>query len=214
MKALERLREQLKKDYPGNQPVFGKAPASPEETKFFVEGIVIPAFELIGKEFDSLHISVNIRRFPHVTKLEIGDGCSLFSLSIKTGRKNSGVTLTIDYRDYSVSSKYHKMRTILEATYDLSRVTQTLTEEMIVDTFVESFSSRRDHLRRIVEAELNDEREKTELIREERRAKLIELKKQNEEFDPEDEFKKYLDSLGHTDMTASMNSSGGYYDGD
>lgn len=200
MKALDLLRVQLIKDYPGDTPVFGKAPASPEETKFFFENTVLPAFEKIKKEFDSFHFTLSIRKFAHVLKLEIRDGCSLFSLSVKTSARDSSVTLLVKYRDFSIYSHNSEPRRLFEEKYDLSRISQVLPEELIITVFTEIFTNRRDFLRKIVEAELNEENEKTALIREERRARLIELKNNNDEFDPKDEFQKYLDSPEHLDM--------------
>lgn len=199
MKALKQLREQLIKDYPVDTPVFGKAP-SPVETAYLFEDLVLPGFEKIVKEFESFHFSVNIRKFTHVVKLEIVDGCSAFSLSVRTSTKSSAVTLSVQYRDYSVNSESYELRGIFEEKYDLSRISQMLPEEMIITIFADTFLSRRDLLKRIVDAELNEAQEKTELLREQRRARLIKLKNLNEKYDPEDEFKKYLDSSEHTEM--------------
>lgn len=200
MKVLEQLRVQLIRDYPGDTPVFGKASSSPEETKFFFENIVLPSFEKISKEFDAFHFTVNIRTFTHVLKLEIADGCSSFSLSVKTSNKNAAVTLSVQYRDYSINSESYEMRGIFEEKYDLSRIAKVLPEELIITIFTDTFLSRRIYLKKIVDAELNEVREKAELLRERRRAKLVELKMVNEKYDLEDEFKKYLDSSDHSEM--------------
>lgn len=200
MKALEQLRLQLIKDYPGDTPIFSKAPSSPQEIKFLFEDIVIPAFERISKALDTFHFTINIRKFTHVLKLEIGDGCSFYSLSVKTNNKNAAVTLLIQYRDYSINSQSYEMRSIFEEKYDLSKITKNLPEELIITIFSDTFMNRKEYLKKIVDAELNDIREKAELLRERRRSKLVELRLINEKYDPEDEFKKYLESSDHTEM--------------
>ncbi|MDQ3802128.1 MAG: hypothetical protein M3384_22100 [Acidobacteriota bacterium] len=200
MKALELLRMQLVKDYPGDTPAFGKALDSPEEAAFFFENLVIPAFEKIKKEFDSFHFTVNVRRFPRVTRLDIRDGCSLFTCSIKISRKYACAILTIFYRDHSICSYNFEERTLLEERFDLSKIYQVLPEELIITIFSEIFINRRIYLKRLVETEENERREKEELRRETRRAKLINLKRNNEKFDPRDEFQKYLDSPEYARM--------------
>lgn len=204
MKALEKLREQLSKDYPVDTPVFRKAPSSPEEIAFLFESIDLPAFEKIEQELGTFHFTINIRRFTYVVKLEISDGCWAFYLAVKTSNKNAAVTLSVQYRDYSVNSQSYELRIIFEEKYDLSKIALMLPEEKIMTIFADTFLSRKDHLKKIVEAEIGDEREKTELLREQRRARLIKLKNLNEEFDPEDEFKKYLDSSEHSEMIRWM----------
>ena len=200
MKALEQLRLQLIKDYPGDTPVFGKAPSSPEEIKFLFEDIVIPAFESISKALGTFHFTINIRTFTHVLKLKIADGCSFYSLSIKTTNKNAAVTLLIQYRDYSVNSQSYELRSIFEEKYDLSKTAKNLPEELIITIFTDTFMNRKEYLKKSVGVELNDIKDKAELLRERRRSKLIELRLSNEKYDPEDEFKKYLESPDHTEM--------------
>lgn len=192
MKALEQLRVQLIKDYPGDTPAFGKAPSSPEKTKFFFEEIVLPAFEKIEKAFDSSHFIAKIRKFAHVIKIEIRDGCSLLILSVKTSIRDSSITLLINYRDFSIFAEDSDPRKLLEERYDLSRISQVLPEELIITVFTHIFNNRRDFFKKMIEAELSEKSEKAQLIREERRAKLIALKKFNNEFDPQEEFQKYL----------------------
>ena len=200
MKALEQLRLQLIKDYPGDTPVFDKAPSSPQEIKFLFEDIVLPAFEQISKALDTFHFTINIRKFTHVLKLEIGDGCSFYCLSVKTNNKNAAVTLLIQYRDYSVNSQSYELRSIFEEKYDLSKIAKNLPEELIIAIFSDTFMNRKEYLKKIVDAELNDIREKAELLRERRRSKLVELRLINQKYDPEDEFKKYLESSDHSEM--------------
>lgn len=199
MKALENLRVQLVKDYPGDTPVFGKAPL-PKESEFFFETLVVPAFEKIKKEFDTFHFTVAVRRFVHVTRLDIKDGCSFFSLSIKTNSKNSSVLLTISYRDYSICSKNYDDKTLLEEKFDLSKIQQVLPEDLIITIFSDTFINRKIYLKRIVESEENEAREHTEFFREERRSKLIKLKQENDALDPQEKFRKYLDAPQFSEM--------------
>lgn len=212
MKALEKLREQLSKEYPVETPVFSKAPSSPEEIAFLFEDIALPAFERISKALDTFHFTINIRKFTHVVKLEIGDGCSFYCLSVKTSNKNAAVTLLVQYRDYSVNSQSYELRGIFEDKYDLSKIAQMLPEDQIITIFADTFMNRKDYLKKIVEAEITDELEKTEMLREQRRARLIKLKNLNEKYDPEDEFKKYLDSSEHSEMIRWLDMTYGPFD--
>ena len=199
MKALEKLRVQLIKDYPGDTPTFDRAPL-PKESKFLFENLVVPAFEKIIKEFAPFHFTVSVRRFIRVMRLEIKDGCSSFSLSIKTSSKNSSVLLTITYRDHSICLSKDDEKILLEERFDLSKIREALPEDLLMTIFSDTFINRKTYLKRIVESEENDAREQAEFLREERRFKLIRLKQENDALDPRGKFRKYLDAPQFSEM--------------
>jgi hypothetical protein len=209
IKALKYLRQQLKKDYPDNSPVFRSGATKPEEIKFFFDDMVLPAFEKIQKEFDLFHFEVKFVRFPYRTRLEVTDGCSQFYFSIFVDKKHSFAAIEAEYRDYSIypqHSQYFKKKDLLDERFDLSRIRQELSEELIIEIFSNTFLNRKVNLRAVVNKEKYEIEVKEELEREERRFKLNALKERNGAFDPEDEFKKYLDSDEYIEMMRWLDS--------
>lgn len=203
IEALELLRQQLKKNYPKGEPTFKRGATNPDEIKFFFDDMVVPAFEKILKEFDSFHFEIRLVRFPFRTKLEITDGCSQFYFSIFVDRKHSFAAAQAEYRDHSIypkHSQYFKMKNLLDERFDVSRIQQELSEELIIKIFSDAFLNRKVNLRAIVNKEEFDFEIEEESRREERRSKLVVLKQRNSAFDPEDEFKKYLDSDKYAEM--------------
>lgn len=199
MKALEKLRVQLVKDYPGDSPTFSRG-SLPKESEAFFQNIVLPAFEKIRKEFNAFHFNVAVRKFVHVVRLEVKDGCSFFCLSIKTNKLNFGVILTVSYHDHSICSYNYEDRLLLEERFDLSKIRQALPEELIITIFSDTFINRKTYLKRIVETEENEARELIELEREERRAKLLKLRQENDDLDLDARMQKYLDVPQYSDL--------------
>ena len=108
---------------------------------------------LHNASFESFHFEVSFRKSPYVTRMDIKDGCTQFSFSVKVSRKFACVILRAGYRDNSICAYDFNEPVLLEERFDLSRISQDLPEELIITIFSDTFLNRKTYLKRISDTE-------------------------------------------------------------